>query len=298
MLPERPIQTNRREPSALGRLENLTVARSINAVSNAIATNQSVSGVRGMVLWERNSDGGINYLETDHHTLSIYLGGGNRTWSCEHRKWGFAEAICVLPMGYDSHWEHNGYVKNLHLYFTVEDLEAMTWLKQASPEPLIYGRNHTLRGIASLLSNNLDWDDTSNQLTLDHLVLAMFTQLAVAGADKFATNQLPSSTINTIEERLHSMEDGPVSLASLADLVGLSPRHLTRQYKNTTGKTLSERQREIQIETAKNLLSSHQSLHSVAHRCGFSSQSHFSRVFRARTGATPTSWKKMSSQTS
>jgi len=112
------------------------VPRALGAVSNPVKQCNSFTGGQGMVLWEQNSNGQIEYLAPNHHTLSAYLGGGNGTWSCENRVWGFADAICLLPKGMDTRWKHGGNVKNLHLVFTDDDLAELSWAESAAPAPI------------------------------------------------------------------------------------------------------------------------------------------------------------------
>lgn len=271
-------------------LESLTIARALGNVSTPIKQRDDLSGIRGMILWERRSDGPLDYLAPNHHTLSVYQGGGNGTWSCESRAWGFSEAVCLLPEGYDARWKHNGYVKNLHLYFTAEDLEAMNWTDSGDPAPLIFGRHPLLNTLSAALANDLDWAEPADRLAVDHLVLAMMSQMS--RAETSLARVLSPAALKRIEARMHALEDGVPSLAALAGQVGMSPRHLTRLFKAATYRTLSDRQRQIQVETAKTLLRGSEPLSSVAIACGFGSQSHFTRIFRSETGITPAIWRK------
>lgn len=272
-------------------LDCFTVARAIGTVATPLRRRAEVGGVRGAVLWERCSDGPVDYLAPNHHTLSIYQGGGSSTRSCESRRWGFASAICLLPEAYDAHWRHSGYVKNLHLYFTNGDLEAMNWAAQTDPEPIIYGRNPAITRLCATLVDHLDWSDPADQLTFDHVVLAMMSQISRAETSR--ARLLSPATLEKIEARMRALEDGPPSLSELARDVGMSPRHLTRLYKATTQRTLSQRQRQIQIDIAQRLLTGPTPLPEIALSCGFGSQSHFTTVFRAEIGVTPAMWRKV-----
>lgn len=272
-------------------LERVTVARAIGTVATPLKRRMSVGGVRGMVLWERFSDGPVDYLAPNHHTLSIYQGGGSKTWSCETRAWGFSTAICLLPETYDVHWKHSGYVKNLHLYFTADDLEAMNWAPQADPTPINYGQNLVLSRLSAPLADHLDWSDPADQLTIDHLVLAIMTQVSRAEASR--AGLLAPATLEKVEARMRALEGGPPSLSELARAVDMSPRHLTRLYKSTTRRTLSQRQREIQIDAAKRLMKGSSSLAEISIACGFGSQSHFTTVFRSEVGVTPAMWRRL-----
>ncbi len=271
-------------------LAGLTVVRTLGTVSCPVKRSDAVAGIRGLVLWERNSDGPIDYEAPNHHTLSVYQGGGTQTWSCERRAWGFADAVCLLPEGFDARWKHTGFVRNLHLYFTAADLEALNWSQAGAPEPIIFGRDRLLRRVSAALVHDLDWTAPGDRLALDSLVLAMLSQMSRAEAT--TARSLPTRSLARLEARMRDLDAGVPSLAALAAEAEMSPRHLTRLYRATTGQTLSQRQREIQVERACALLGGSASLSAIALACGFGSQSHFTRAFRTATGTTPAAWRR------
>lgn len=271
-------------------LQHLSVARTLGTVSTPQKLSNQLAGVSGVVLWERNNDGPVSYLAPNHHTLSIYQGGGTQTWSCEQRSWGFANAICLLPQGLDTSWKHSGFVRNLHIYFTNQDLEAMNGCAAPDPAPIIYARHEMLSQLARILSRDLSWVDTGDRLTVDHLVLAILSQ--ISRAETSSANQLSPRNLERLEARMAALEEGLPALSELATDLGMSTRHMARLYKATTGKTIAERQREIQITRAQALLRRSQSLKDIALACGFSSQSHFTTVFGRQTGETPAAWRR------
>lgn len=73
----------------------------------------------------------------------------------------------------------------------------------------------------------------------------------------------------------------------------LSKFHFCRLFKNTTGRTVMEYVLETRIVMAKNMLLNEKlSVTEISNRCGFSSISYFSRVFKEKTGVTPLDYKK------
>jgi AraC family transcriptional regulator len=83
-----------------------------------------------------------------------------------------------------------------------------------------------------------------------------------------------------------------IRLVNLARLVGCTPDHLTRMFKRSFGVPLHQYVVQRRIERAKALLRgrSH-SIAEVAWACGFATQSHFSAVFKERTGVTPRAYR-------
>jgi len=255
--------------------------------AQALRVKTDLGCVRGMTLWRRHGGGGMDYGRPSHHTLSIYQAGGHGVWSRDVNSYGFSDAICVLPEGLETRWTNSAFVSNLHIYFTQADLEAMGWNKVPDIEPVIFGRDPLLKSLAVPLVRHLDWDEPADALSIECVVTALLSRLSgppkgPAGAERFS----PQARAR-IDQRLHSLESGPPSLTELAAEAGMSPRHLSRLHKASTGQTLSERFRDIQMARATELLATRMPLAEIALACGFSSQSHFSTAYRKQFGQTP-----------
>ena len=79
-----------------------------------------------------------------------------------------------------------------------------------------------------------------------------------------------------------------IGLSTLADLVGLSPKHFARAFKQSTGVPPHQWLIARRVERAQALLrSTPMSLSEVALNCGFADQSHFTATFRRVTGNSP-----------
>ena len=75
--------------------------------------------------------------------------------------------------------------------------------------------------------------------------------------------------------------------------MSMSKVQLYRKIKAITGSTINDYIQSVRIETAKDLLSSTKlSLSEIAHRCGFSSSSYFSKSFKNLVGSSPSDWRK------
>jgi AraC family transcriptional regulator len=84
-----------------------------------------------------------------------------------------------------------------------------------------------------------------------------------------------------------------LTLASIAESVGLSQFHFARAFKLTTNITPQQYLTERRVERAKHLLSeSDLPLVEISVRAGFKSQSHFTTLFRRFTGTTPKAWRE------
>ena len=83
---------------------------------------------------------------------------------------------------------------------------------------------------------------------------------------------------------------GPL-LADLAKLAVMNRYHFHCRFTLHFGMTPWEVVTSLRVEHAKGLIHKGISLPDVAERCGFSSQSHFTRRFKEATGLTPRRWR-------
>jgi AraC-like DNA-binding protein len=88
--------------------------------------------------------------------------------------------------------------------------------------------------------------------------------------------------------RAHSSE--PVTIAELADMMGLAESHLIRAFHREFGLPPHAYQMRLRLAAASELLTSGLSVSTVAFECGFADQSHLSRNFKAVYGLTPAAW--------
>ena len=86
---------------------------------------------------------------------------------------------------------------------------------------------------------------------------------------------------------------GDVSLRDLAAQIDVSPSHLCRAFRISTGTTPHRWQVDRRLEQAKTLmLKGDAKLADVAIAVGFYDQAHFTSTFRTRFGVTPGAWRR------
>jgi len=84
-----------------------------------------------------------------------------------------------------------------------------------------------------------------------------------------------------------------LSLKDVAQAVYLSPKYLSRIFKQSTGKSFSEYKLKIKIEKARELLSkTGYNVNQVAEKIGYENVESFIRLFKKLTGYTPTEYRK------
>ena len=97
---------------------------------------------------------------------------------------------------------------------------------------------------------------------------------------------LSARNMRLVEERL-AVDGASPSLAELAQLCGLSVRHLTRAFRSSRQRSLGEYIAESRIRRAKYLLASGMSVKRIAYTMGFNSPAVLSTAFRRATGERP-----------
>jgi AraC-like DNA-binding protein len=155
-----------------------------------------------------------------------------------------------------------------------------------------------LRRCMASLSSSMPFDDDQRDEHKDemarrlmlrilelHGVSAPSWQSDASGFDKRTLADL----VSYIHEHLRP---GP-SLEDLGPLVGISPTHFARKFRQSTGLSLHRFVNLCRIQASFSLLrASETSLAHLAIDLGFASQSHFTRLFSELTGMTPAKYRK------
>jgi AraC-like DNA-binding protein len=96
-----------------------------------------------------------------------------------------------------------------------------------------------------------------------------------------------------VHDYVESTLSGPINVACLAQIAKLSASHFARAFRASFGATPAayvvirrvERAKLMMLETAEPLCR-------ISIDCGFTDQSHLSRVFRRRVGQSPSQWRR------
>jgi len=119
-------------------------------------------------------------------------------------------------------------------------------------------------------------------------------ELVVNLISSYSNNQIKSKDISysrkkliqTVEYMKANFQES-LKLENLAQISGLSKYHFLRKFKEEFNMTPHAYLLQIRIQNAKNMLLQHKSLIDIALSCGFSDQSHFTRVFNKIYGMSP-----------
>jgi AraC family transcriptional regulator len=192
---------------------------------------------------------------------------------------------------------------SVHFYFPQEFLNAITDAANASRigdlryEPGNGVDDPIVRALTSVLYPALDRPDQANRLFVDCTMWALGCHIAqtYGGLETIpARGGLAPWQERRAKEIIEANLDGLVSLAQLARECGLSTGHFSRAFKDTMGIPPHQWLLRRRIENAMRLLRNQQlSLPEVALACGFSDQSHFTRVFTKVSGTSPGAWRRL-----
>lgn len=259
---------------------------------------------RGLSLAEwRNRDSYARYDAPGHHTLSLYLEGGEGVIREDgHVSGGGPDKLCLLPAGHESRWQIRGPLHMFHLYVTPEALAYQAGARFGLDPRDIHLADLTFSSDAPMAmivrggALPLDWTDTADRMALTSACHLMLHRLMrhrrerpqardVTGGLSPATRR---RTIDTIETHIAEA----LTLDLLADQAGLSTYHFAKMFRLSFGVAPHRYVTARRIERAKLLSEQPVSrLSEVAAACGFSSQSHLTRAFKQATGVTPAAWR-------
>lgn len=251
---------------------------------------------RAVTIWENHSDR-IRYDGPMGHVFSLYLEGGTGTRRVDRSTYrggqaGFPGAVCIMPQGHDSEWEITTPFLFVHLYLPDAALRAgfaRTHDCDARRLDLPEVTLAEMPGIAAPLTGLAQAARQSDLLAAE---TALSELLAGLGPRQITLNGgLASHVLRRIDAWIDAHLEGVIRLSDLAALADLSPFHLHRMFRVSRGVTLQDWITERRIECAKHLLRGQTPLIEIAMACGFSSHSHLTRVFKARTTLTPAAWR-------
>ncbi len=165
------------------------------------------------------------------------------------------------------------------------------WLRRVAEPSLNLDRAfHVQAGelshLAVRLSREFRSADEASTLAIEGLILEILAEAArnlVLGSCR-----RPPTWLEPVREALHSRFSERQTLTDLAELAGVHPVHLAREFRKNFGCTIGEYVRHLRIEFACRQLSAPaMSLVEIAGAAGFSHQAHFTRIFKQIVGISP-----------
>jgi AraC family transcriptional regulator len=157
----------------------------------------------------------------------------------------------------------------------------------------------TISSLGSLLLPALGHPDQANPLFVDHVLLAVGAHVAQTYGGMRPMSRLVRGGLAPWQERrarevlLANIKRG-VPLKEVARECGLSVGYFSHAFRRTLGVAPYKWLIEQRVELSKEKLRDDGlSLSDVAAECGFSDQSHLSRIFRQAVGVSPGVWRRV-----
>ena len=134
-------------------------------------------------------------------------------------------------------------------------------------------------------------DDLSASVVESLALLILARAARVMSKQRFHATMSP--WLLRAREFLHEQFRRSVPLAALAHEVGVDPVTLSRQFRREFGMTPGEYVRARRVDWClEQLAITRESISTIAHRAGFSDQSHFTRACTARVGMPPAAYRR------
>ncbi|WP_213736894.1 AraC family transcriptional regulator [Bradyrhizobium sp. dw_411] len=156
-----------------------------------------------------------------------------------------------------------------------------------------------VRSLGHCLLPAFEHPERANRLFIDHIAAALLAHMlqaygGSATAPLMVRGGLAPWQMRRAKEMLMARLDGEITLEELAGECELSRGHFARAFRKTTGRPPHRWLVEQRIERAKGmLLNSDLPLAEIAGVCGFSDQSHFTKVFTAAVSIPPGEWRRL-----
>ena len=153
-------------------------------------------------------------------------------------------------------------------------------------------RHHAgIAAAAARLSREFDLPDDLASLAAEAAVLEILVVLARVARE---AERAPPPWLLRAREVVHAGFRDPLRIADLALEADVHPGHLARAFRQHFRMTLGSYVRNLRLEwVATRLLSSEESLASLALAAGFADQSHLTRAFKRYSGLTPRAYRRI-----
>jgi AraC family transcriptional regulator len=278
-----------------------------------ITSSQALGWQNIRVLHMRHTNREMEIPPLESHCMIVSLGphGPKLSASASIDRYDFGRRlspgeIAIIPAGVPAYWRwHTGRSQEtLHIYllpgFVQKAAETCDLNHgQIAIEPQLGVRDEQLSHLAMSLLYEMKEENVVGRLYADSVASVIAIQLARRYSclkdvritrGGMAPHKLRRA-VEHISEHLEQEQD--ISLAVVAEEVGMSYYHFSRSFKQSIGLSPINYITRQRIERAKRLLGETElPISEIALRTGFSSQSHFTTSFRRLAGVTPSSFRR------
>jgi AraC family transcriptional regulator len=210
--------------------------------------------------------------------------------------------LTFVPAGHGYHEWHQPSLPSRVIYFYFDPAKVLFDIEPRDSDvlhaPRLFFEDTALWQTALKLGRLLEAPDASSRLCLEALGIILAHELVRPEAAHHCTGPRARgglagwqkrTVVDFIEENLAEN----ISLATLAQLIQLSPYHFCRAFKQSFGVPPHRYHTRRRIDRAKALLANpNESVTSIGMAIGFSETSSFTAAFRKASGITPTAYRR------
>jgi AraC family transcriptional regulator len=212
--------------------------------------------------------------------------------------------VSILTRSESSEWEWTSDINVTHLYLSHESLSRVAQevfdkdILNINIEDVVESDDKVLHYITGALEAELMSGVLGGALYVD----LVRNQLCIHLLRKYASTtfreygsygMLMASQLKRVDDFLNENISNNISLEQMSDIVGMSVYALIRRFQATLGCSPHAYVMNKRLEKAKQILSgTNTPLKIVAAHCGYSDQSHMTRIFRKELNITPGIYRK------
>ena len=217
--------------------------------------------------------------------------------------------LFVISPGKTHHWELSDDVDGFifthtkdayDLYYSHNRIANFPFFQSVQNSPLIELEHNQTTEIVSLFESMLS--EYQNQKMLKYQVLVSFSDIMYAKLSRIylkdetqhiVNQSVYSQKFNELEKLIEKHFLTEKSPSKYASMMNISPKHLNRITQSVIGKTTSEVILDrILLEAKRSMLHTSKSFSEIAIGLGYEDYAYFSRLFKQKTGLTPSQFLK------
>ena len=222
-------------------------------------------------------------------------------WRNEHVAPG---SVSLLTHAAPSHWRWSEDLEVMHLYLSPASMARVAadaydrHVRDVELRDVLRAEDPVLGGIAASLDQEASNAGVGCRLYVDALrnqacVHILRRYANVVFREHARSGSLSRAQVRLLDQYVAEHLERSISLEELAGVVQLSAFHFTRKFRAEFGcpPYAYVMRRRIDLARAK-LANPANPLKAIAAECGFSDQSHMTRLFRRATGLTPAEYRR------
>lgn len=245
----------------------------------------------------------VSYSGAAHHTLSVYRSGYKNALRADKNIRGVEDSFCLMPAGKESAWSLEGPISFIHFYFddkSISNIAERVFDKSGRDwqiPDITYKKDKQLILFCQWLLHTPVNSIALEPILTEQNFITIMTYLMgkIFKQDMSFTYRGGLNLRNTrlLRDYIQENLDKSLLLRDLAHMVDLSEFHFQRMFRQSFDMPPHEYINRVRIDRARELIRKKRPLTEIGLETGFSSQPHFTRVFKQYTGITPGGYRRL-----